>query len=165
MLYLTQSTEDPDVSALSFAQAKAQLEDALQNIKAIRLEQESKHAAGTLEAAPLVRAEHPRLALDEFELTHLTQRLHLPLGGAITGPTDKPQHAAPPICRSSHRSRSTRSRSLTTLTSLTGSPHRSTSRPTCHPGCGSSTQAKARPGDSVTAAATAPPRPDTCGPP
>jgi hypothetical protein len=35
-----------------------------------------------------VQAGHPRLALDEFEHTDLTQRPHLPLSGAFTGPLD-----------------------------------------------------------------------------
>jgi imidazolonepropionase-like amidohydrolase len=97
VLYLTQATEDPDVAAISYAEAKTKLEDALLNIKALRLGQESGHAPKTLEAAPRVHAGHPRLALDEFEHTHVTQRPHLPLGDAITGPTDNPDPAAPPI--------------------------------------------------------------------
>jgi hypothetical protein len=46
-----------------------------------------------------VRAGHPRLALDEFEHTDFTQRPHLPLGGAITGPLDHPadEAAGPPV--------------------------------------------------------------------
>jgi 5-methylthioadenosine/S-adenosylhomocysteine deaminase len=69
VLYLTQATEDPDVAALSYAEAQAKLADALQNIKAIRLEQERGHGPEALAAAPAVHAGHPRLALDEFEHT------------------------------------------------------------------------------------------------
>jgi len=98
VLYLKQATEDPDVSALSFAQAQANLKDALLNIKDIRLEQESKQAPGALGAAPDIHAGHARLALDEFEHTDVTQRPHLPLEGAPTGPTDHEAAApAPPI--------------------------------------------------------------------
>ena len=97
VLYLAQDTEDPDVSALSFAAAKAKLEDALTHIKEIRLEQEAKDAPKTLADAAVVRAQHPRLALDEFEHTHLTQRPHLPLAKAATGPKDHPARQAPPI--------------------------------------------------------------------
>jgi hypothetical protein len=97
VLYLKQETEDPDVSALSFAQAEARLKDALQNIKEIRVEQEAQQAPEALAAAPDVRTGHPRLALDEFEHTNFTQRPHLPLEGVLTGPTDKPTIAAQPI--------------------------------------------------------------------
>ena len=97
MLYLTQATEDPDVAALSYADAQAKLADALQNIKAIRLEQEAKRGPEALAAAPAVHAGHPRLALDEFEHTDFTQRPHLKLDGAVTGPIDKHRAAAPPI--------------------------------------------------------------------
>ena len=41
--------------------------------------------------------DHPRLALDEFEHTDFTQRPHLTFKGAVTGPVDGPQAAAPPI--------------------------------------------------------------------
>jgi 5-methylthioadenosine/S-adenosylhomocysteine deaminase len=99
VLYLTQSTEDPDVAAVSFADAKAKLVDALQNLKAIRLEQEAARPrrAGLepLAAAPDVQAGHPRLALDEFEHTDVTQRPHLPLDGTITGPLDHAAASAP----------------------------------------------------------------------
>jgi HAMP domain-containing protein len=95
VLYLTQATEDPDVAALSLARATSKLTDALQNLKAIRLEQEAAQPARAgleaLAAAPAVQAGHPRLALDEFEHTDLTQRPHLPLHGQPTGPVD---HAA-----------------------------------------------------------------------
>ena len=97
VLYLTQETEDPDVAALGYGAAQARLADALENIKAIRLEQESRHGPETLASAPLVHAGHPRLALDEFEYTAFTQRPHLPLDGTLTGPIDRPQAAAPPI--------------------------------------------------------------------
>jgi hypothetical protein len=99
VLYLTQGTEDPDVAALSFAAAKAKLTDALQNLKAIRLEQEAAQPrrAGLepLAAAPDVQAGHPRLALDEFEHTDFTQRPHLSLDGVITGPRDHAAASAP----------------------------------------------------------------------
>ncbi len=92
VLYLTQTTEDPDVAALSLAQATAKLTDALQSLKAIRLEQEAAQPprAGleALAAAPAVQAGHPRLALDEFEHTDVTQRPHLTLDGRPTGPLD-----------------------------------------------------------------------------
>jgi hypothetical protein len=92
VLYLTQATEDPDVAALSLSQATAKLTDALQNLKAIRLEQEaaqpSRAGLEALAAAPAVQAGHPRLALDEFEHTNITQRPHLPLHGEVTGPLD-----------------------------------------------------------------------------
>ena len=97
VLYLTQATEDPDVAALSYAQAQAKLADALQNIKAIRLEQERGHGPEALATAPAVAAGHPRLALDEFEHTDFTQRPHLELDGVVTGPVDRPEAAAPPI--------------------------------------------------------------------
>jgi len=97
LLYLAQDTEDPDVSALSFAAAEAKLKDALANIKEIRLEQEAKKAPKKLADAAVVRAEHPRLALDEFEHTALTQRPHLPLANVATGPKDHPAQRAAPI--------------------------------------------------------------------
>ncbi len=97
VLYLAQSTEDPDVAALGYAAAEAKLADALQNIKAIRLEQEAKHGPEALAGAPAVQAGHPRLALDEFEHTDFTQRPHLKLDGHVTGPVDRPDAAAPPI--------------------------------------------------------------------
>ena len=97
VLYLAQATEDPDVAALSYADAQAKLADALQNIKAIRLEQEREHGPEALAAAPAVHAGHPRLALDEFEHTDFTQRPHLELDGVVTGPVDRPQAGAPPI--------------------------------------------------------------------
>ena len=43
VLYLGQATEDPDVAAVSYADARAKLADALQNIKAMVLEQEHQH--------------------------------------------------------------------------------------------------------------------------
>jgi 5-methylthioadenosine/S-adenosylhomocysteine deaminase len=99
VLYLTQATADPDVAALGFAAAQAKLQDALSNLKAIRLEQEAAApraaAPEGLAAAPAVERGHPRLALDEFEHTEFTQRPHLRLGGVPTGPTDH-AIAAPP---------------------------------------------------------------------
>ena len=93
VLYLTQATEDPDVAALSLAKATQQLQDALQNLKSMRLEQEAVQpraaAPEALSAAPAVAPGHPRLALDEFEHTDFTQRPHLRLAGAITGPIDR----------------------------------------------------------------------------
>jgi 5-methylthioadenosine/S-adenosylhomocysteine deaminase len=97
VLYLTQAAEDPDVAAHGYAEAQAKLVDALQNIKAIRLEQESKQRPEALAATPAVHAGHPRLALDEFEHTDFTQRPHLMFGGAVTGPLDRPAASAPPI--------------------------------------------------------------------
>jgi 5-methylthioadenosine/S-adenosylhomocysteine deaminase len=97
VLYLKQETEDPDVAALSLAQARATLTDALHNIKELRSEQEAAHPPETLAAAPQVGAGRPRLALDEFEHTDFTQRPHLPFEGITTGPTDRPAVAAPPI--------------------------------------------------------------------
>jgi cytosine/adenosine deaminase-related metal-dependent hydrolase len=97
VLYLAQETEDPDVAALSFAEAEAKLKDALANIKDIRLEQEHKAAPKLLADAPALHAHHPRLALDEFEHTALTQRPHLPLAGTATGPKDHPAAHAEPI--------------------------------------------------------------------
>lgn len=98
VLYLKQATEDPEVSALSFAQAQSTLKDALLNIKEIRLEQEAKHAPAALDAAPELRPGRPRLALDEFEPTDFTQRPHLPLQGAPTGSTVRePSAVAAPI--------------------------------------------------------------------
>jgi 5-methylthioadenosine/S-adenosylhomocysteine deaminase len=100
VLYLEQDTEDPDVAALTYRHAHAVLNGALHDIKALRVEQETKHAARSreaLSAAPEVHAGHPRLALDEFERTHLVQRPHLTLDGVVTGPTDKPKAAAQPI--------------------------------------------------------------------
>ncbi|HET6864323.1 MAG TPA: amidohydrolase family protein [Solirubrobacteraceae bacterium] len=99
VLYLTQTTGDTDVAALSFADAKAKLADALKNLQAIRLEQEAAQPrrAGIepLAAAPDVQAGHPRLALDEFEHTDFTQRPHLPLDGVVTGPRDRAAASAP----------------------------------------------------------------------
>jgi hypothetical protein len=89
VLYLAQETEDPDVAALSFAEAEAKLKDALANIKEIRLQQEQHAAPKLLADVPAPHAHHPRLALDEFEDTHVTQRPHLPLAGAATGPKDR----------------------------------------------------------------------------
>ncbi len=97
VLYLVQATEDPDVAALSYGEAQAKLADALQNIKAIRIEQEAKHGPEALAAAPAVHAGHPRLALDEFEHTDFTQRPHLPFDGHVTGPVDIPEADAAPI--------------------------------------------------------------------
>jgi len=97
VLYLAQATEDPDVAALGYAQARAKLAEALENIKAIRLEQEREHGPEALAAAPAVHAGHPRLVLDEFEHTDFTQRPHVELDGAVTGPVDRPQASAPPI--------------------------------------------------------------------
>jgi len=97
VLYLTQQTEDPDVAALGYGDAQAKLADALQNIKAIRLEQEGRQGPETLEAAPVITAGRPRLALDEFEFTSFTQRPHLTFDGKVTGPLDRTEAAAPPI--------------------------------------------------------------------
>ncbi|MGN6867419.1 MAG: amidohydrolase family protein [Solirubrobacteraceae bacterium] len=101
VLYLVQSTGDPDVAALSFGDAKAKLADALQNLKAIRLEQEAAQPRRVgiepLAAAPDVQAGHPRLALDEFEHTDFTQRPHLPLDGVTTGPVDHAAASAPEL--------------------------------------------------------------------
>jgi cytosine/adenosine deaminase-related metal-dependent hydrolase len=102
VLYLKQDTEDPDVAAVTLAEATAKLKDALANIKEIRLEQESHHAPSALTAPAQVEAGQPRLALDEFERTDFTQRPHLPLHGVLTGPTDRTPAvaeaaAAPPI--------------------------------------------------------------------
>ncbi len=97
VLYLTQTSEDPDVAALGYGAAQAKLADALQNIKEMRLEQEAKHGPEALATAPAVQTGHPRLALDEFEHTDFTQRPHLILDGAMTGPLDKPEAPAPPI--------------------------------------------------------------------
>ena len=105
VLYLTQATEDPDVAALSYANARHQLSDALANVQSIRLEQEATHPepAGpeALAAAPMVEPGHPRLALDEFEHTDLTQRPHLPLHGKPTGPFDHAAAAPPGVPLSS----------------------------------------------------------------
>ncbi len=97
MLYLKQDSEDPDVAALGYADARSRLADALQNIKEIRLEQERKHAPAGMDSAPEVEAGHPRLALDEFEHTEFTQRPHLPFHGASTGPVDRGPEAPAPI--------------------------------------------------------------------
>jgi 5-methylthioadenosine/S-adenosylhomocysteine deaminase len=97
VLYLTQATEDPDVAALSYGAAQAKLAEALQNISAIRVEQERRRGPEALAAAPEVQTGHPRLALDEFEHTDFTQRPHLMLGGNVTGPVDQPQTDEPPI--------------------------------------------------------------------
>ena len=86
VLYLAQATEDPDVAAISYGEAQGKLADALQNIKAIRLEQERLRGPEALAAAPEVPAGHPRLALDEFEHTDFTQRPHLMFDGHVTGP-------------------------------------------------------------------------------
>jgi 5-methylthioadenosine/S-adenosylhomocysteine deaminase len=105
VLYLTQATQDPDVAAVGYAQAKQQLADALANLQSIRLEQEAKQPepAGpeALAAAPKVEPGHPRLALDEFEHTDVTQRPHLPLHGKPTGPLDRAAAAPPGVLLSS----------------------------------------------------------------
>ena len=105
VLYLTQATEDPDVAALSYGQAWTKLADALHNLKSMRLEQEAAQPEPTgpeaLAAAPRLQPGHPRLALDEFDHTDFTQRPHLRLGGAITGPTDKAPAAPPGVPLSS----------------------------------------------------------------
>lgn len=97
VLYLKQDTEDPDVSALGYAEAQAKLADALGNLKELRLGQERGRALEALAAPPEVEVAHPRLALDEFEHTDLTQRPHLPLDGVPTGPTDQALAPAVPI--------------------------------------------------------------------
>jgi 5-methylthioadenosine/S-adenosylhomocysteine deaminase len=97
VLYLKQETEDPEVAALSLAQARSKLADALQNIKELRSAQEAAHSPEKPTAAPRLGAGQPRLALDEFEETAFTQRPHLPFEGIATGPTDRPAAAAPPI--------------------------------------------------------------------
>jgi hypothetical protein len=97
VLYLKQETEDPEVAALSLAQARSKLADALQNIKELRSAQEAAHSPEKPAAAPQLGAGQPRLALDEFEHTDFTQRPHLPFEGIATGPTDRPAAAAPPI--------------------------------------------------------------------
>jgi 5-methylthioadenosine/S-adenosylhomocysteine deaminase len=98
-LYLRQATEDPDVSALGYNDARSKLADALANLKSMRLEQEAARPEPTgpeaLGAPPRLEPGHPRLALDEFEHTDFTQRPHLRLGGELTGPIDKTP-AAPP---------------------------------------------------------------------
>jgi 5-methylthioadenosine/S-adenosylhomocysteine deaminase len=93
---VTERKQEP-IATLGYAEAQAKLADALQNIKAIRLEQESKRGPEALAAAPAVHTGHPRLALDEFEHTDFTQRPHLLFDGAVTGPLDRPQPSAPPI--------------------------------------------------------------------
>ena len=97
VLYLKQDTEDPEVAALSLAQARSKLADALQNIKELRLAQEAAAAPQKRTAAPQLRAAQPRLALDEFEYTGFTQRPYLPVEGIATGPTARPAAAAAPI--------------------------------------------------------------------
>ena len=97
VLYLKQDTEDPDVSALSFAQAQAKLTDALHNIKELRERREAAHAPQTLAAARDIHAGPACLALDEFGHTDFTQHPHLPLEGITGGPTDRSAVAAPPI--------------------------------------------------------------------
>jgi hypothetical protein len=93
------------VAAVGYAQAKQQLADALANLQSIRLEQEAKQPepAGpeALAAAPKVEPGHPRLALDEFEHTDVTQRPHLPLHGKPTGPLDRAAAAPPGVLLSS----------------------------------------------------------------
>jgi 5-methylthioadenosine/S-adenosylhomocysteine deaminase len=73
VLYLAQETEDPDVAALSFAEAEAKLKDALANIKQIRLEQEKKEAPKLLAAAPVV---HARLVRDGRCVAPIARRCH-----------------------------------------------------------------------------------------
>jgi cytosine/adenosine deaminase-related metal-dependent hydrolase len=100
VLYLKQDQADPEVAALSYAQAQGKLKDALQNVKQIRLAQEGKHKATSM-AAPaeterrVAPEASPRLALDEFESTGFTQRPHLPLDGLRTGPLDRLAASAP----------------------------------------------------------------------
>jgi 5-methylthioadenosine/S-adenosylhomocysteine deaminase len=94
VLYLEQAAEIVGVAGLSYRHAHAQLREALEHIKDIRLEQEAANAPKLLAAAPRVEEGHPRLALDEFEQTGSVQRPHLSLAGALTGPTDRPEAAA-----------------------------------------------------------------------
>ena len=91
VLYLKQDQEDPQVSALGSAQARAKLKDALHNIKELRIAQEARapSVSEALASAPVVAEGHPRLALDEFEHTDMTFRPNLPLAGAPTGPMDR----------------------------------------------------------------------------
>lgn len=96
VLFLEQETGDPDVATLGYRDAHRKLADALDNIKELRLEQERKQTPEGLLSAPRMDS-GPRLALDEFEITHLVQRPHLTLAGLRTGPTDRPAAAAAPI--------------------------------------------------------------------
>jgi cytosine/adenosine deaminase-related metal-dependent hydrolase len=91
VLYLKQDEEDPEVSALGFAEACAKLKDALHNIKELRVEQEARapRVIEALASAPAIAEGHPRLALDEFEHTAMTFRPHLPVAGSATGPKDR----------------------------------------------------------------------------
>ena len=144
VLYLKQETEDPDVAALSLAQARSKLADALQNIKELRLAQEAGHPPETLAEAPRLGAGQPRLALDEFERTDFTQRPHLPLEGIATGPTDRPAVAARRSPRSSRRSPWTPSPSPTTRASWTGWRRRATCPPAWRRHCARSTRDEPR---------------------
>jgi 5-methylthioadenosine/S-adenosylhomocysteine deaminase len=97
VLYLKQDSQDPDVAALSYRHAHADLTAALRDIKQIRQAQEAADAAPAAEplaAAPRFQSGEPRLALDEFEQTDFVQRPHLPMDGALTGPVDQTALAA-----------------------------------------------------------------------
>jgi cytosine/adenosine deaminase-related metal-dependent hydrolase len=95
VLYLKQETEDPEVAAVTYRHAHAQLNAALHDIKELRLAQENAGAPHSIAAPPVVQEGVPRLALDEFEETQVVQRPHLALDGALTGPFSETIAAAP----------------------------------------------------------------------
>lgn len=96
VLFLEQTTQDPEVAAVTYRHAHAQLTTALHDIKDVRLQQEAADAVPhALTAAPVVREGVPRLALDEFEETQVVQRPHLALDGELTGPLTQAIAGAP----------------------------------------------------------------------
>ena len=95
LLNLRQATADPVVGALSLAEAKDTLTDALRRLKEIRLEQERQPPieARIGAAEPLTWF----LALDELQPTGMELRPRVPLPGATepTGPTLETRAAVP----------------------------------------------------------------------
>ena len=95
LLNLRQATADPVVGALSLAEAKDTLTDALRRLKEIRLEQERQPPieARMGAAEPLTWF----LALDELHPTGMELRPRVPLPGATepTGPTLEARAAVP----------------------------------------------------------------------
>ena len=77
VLYLKQETEDPEVAALSLAQARRSSTTRFRTSRRSGSHR-SRPPAADAAPAPEVGAGQPRLALDEFERTDFTQRPHLP---------------------------------------------------------------------------------------
>ena len=87
------------MAALGYAQAKAKLTDALQNLKAIRLEQEAAQPAPAgpeaLAAAPAVEPGIPAWRSTSSSTPISPSAPTCPLHGKLTGPLDRAAAAAP----------------------------------------------------------------------